>query len=271
VIDFAAALSRAIGGEATVAEAAEEPARNSEIVRLGVRWVPEGAGPDRFVAKRARDGHDREAAIYAAIRAWTPGLSVLAASWDLGDGWLGLEDVSRTHRPAITRENLLAGRGVPAPEKLTAILDALAALHSAWWEHPRLGTAPLEVRDWFANDGAHGRHVQRRHRELEPFLAAHGSSLPKGRPELLREALALLPRLWPLLRDRVVSRAGLTLTHGDCYLSQFPVSAEGRAVLLDLGDAGTNFGAYDLAYLLPTFWTRTQRAEHEEAALRRYH
>jgi hypothetical protein len=272
VTDFAAALSLAVGADALVTDAAEEPARNSEIVRLRVRWAPDGAGPPRIVAKRARDGDDREAAIYAAIRAGTPRLAAIAPSWDLGDGWLALIDLSETHGPAIAREDLLAGNGVPAPEKLAAIVDALAAFHAAWWEHPRLGAPPLEVRDWFADDDAHARHVGRRRRELEEFLATHGDSLTAGRPALLREALALLPRLWPALRTRVASRVALTLTHGDCYLNQLPVStADGRAILLDLGDAGTNFAAYDLAYLLPTFWTRAQRAEHEEPVLRRYH
>ena len=70
--DFAAALGEAVGAVARVDEATPLAARNSEIVHLRVPWSPAGAGPERIVAKRAKDGDNREIAIYAAIREGTP-------------------------------------------------------------------------------------------------------------------------------------------------------------------------------------------------------
>lgn len=39
---------------------------------------------------------------------------------------------------------------------------------------------------------------------------------------------------------------------------------------MDFQDASLNFPAYDLVYLLCTFWTRAQRAAHEDYLLHHY-
>jgi hypothetical protein len=45
----------------------------------------------------------------------------------------------------------------------------------------------------------------------------------------------------------------------------------GLTLLIDFDSAGTAPAAFDLAFLLPTFWSRAQRAAHEDPFLRRYH
>ena len=67
----------------------------------------------------------------------------------------------------------------------------------------------------------------------------------------------------------------LTLTNGDCYLTQFlcPSDPVSTAYLIDFQDVSANFGAYDLVYMFATFWTPEQRREdgREQRLLRRYH
>jgi hypothetical protein len=57
-------------------------------------------------------------------------------------------------------------------------------------------------------------------------------------------------------RSRALS--GLSVTHNDCYLTQFlcPKEAAGETCLVDFQGACTDFAARDLVYLMATFWTR---------------
>ncbi len=78
------------------------------------------------------------------------------------------------------------------------------------------------------------------------------------------------------MAHRVTRLRHITLTNGDCYLTQFLCPkdpASGSAYIIDFQAVSANFGAYDLAYLFPTFWTSVQRREQrrEERLLRRYH
>jgi aminoglycoside phosphotransferase (APT) family kinase protein len=43
------------------------------------------------------------------------------------------------------------------------------------------------------------------------------------------------------------------------------------AVVVDFDSVGGNIPAFDLVYLLATFWTPAQRREHEDRCLRVYH
>ena len=127
-----------------------------------------------------------------------------------------------------------------------------------------------EIRDWFRDPESHGRHVARRRDELNRFVAAEPGS---EHEELLRRALGVLERLWtPAWGERLRGGRGLTLVQGDAYLNQFllPRTGEGPAVVLDFGDATANPGAWDLAFLLATFWTSEQRRAHERRLLGRY-
>jgi len=86
-----------------------------------------------------------------------------------------------------------------------------------------------------------------------------------------------MPQLWErYLASRVQQPHQLTITQGDCYLSQFlcPINVDADTTyLVDFDSVSANFAAYDLANLIPTFWTRSQRYENdrERRMLRRYH
>jgi hypothetical protein len=83
-----------------------------------------------------------------------------------------------------------------------------------------------------------------------------------------------LPHLWDhYLAQRVTTLQQITLSHGDCYLTQFLCPhnpASHTTFLVDFDSVSANFGAYDLVYLLPTFWRPEQRHRHEQPLLQQY-
>ncbi len=153
--------------------------------------------------------------------------------------------------------------------------NALARFHAAFWGHPSFNTIPglTEMRWWYRDAGFHDKHVERRAGEWRKFKENFGGDVPSEWLALGESALAGLPGLFKrYIQPRLDSMQSLTISHGDCYLTQFlvPRSGKGSAFLVDFQDASLNFPAYDLVYLLCTFWTRAQRAHHEERLLRRY-
>jgi hypothetical protein len=161
---------------------------------------------------------------------------------------------------------------------MESIITALAGFHAWWWERPCSGEAArlTRVRDWFGSAELHAEHVRRRDRELEYFLACAGPDFPAELGITLKNALKRLPGLWEsYLRARVREYRQLTLTHGDCYLTNIltPNDQSGQVYLVDFDSASGNFAAFDLVYLLATFWRRSQRLENgrEQALLVAYH
>lgn len=225
----------------------------------------------------------REVAFYQVAATMADRLPMLVpcygASYDAasGDSWLLLRDVSETHRAPATREQIIAGEGVPSNEQLTAIVEALAGLHAAWWEHPALGTGSLLVSEWYCDDA----HFEMTLRELrdnwDALLRLAGTSLPAPIISLGEAILAGLPSLWePVLAKRMASRRHITISHGDCYLSQFlyplPDAPDDAVYLIDFQGACGDLPAMDLVFLLAAFWTPEQRREgrREERMLRVY-
>lgn len=264
-------LTEASGG-GTIADVRvrETDARHSRILHLELEWGE--AAPDapvRVVWKRGLDG-EREVDVYRLLRTRSglPTPRCFAAE-EFG---VLLEDLSSTHVPPVSRDELLAGRAVPPGDRIECVVDALADFHAAWWEDPVLGTGVAEIRGWFRDETSHRAHVDRRRVELDRFL-----EMEPGSPhaEVYRQALAVLERLWtPAWSARMADRTDLTLVQGDAYPNQFlvPRHGDGPAVVMDFGDATANPGAFDLAFLLATFWTRDQRAEdrREDTLLARY-
>ena len=252
-------------GAATVvaAETRANPAFNSAVAHFTLRY----AGPGPYPPTALLLNHDGalEIAFYGAVRMLLRPLAMLArclaAEYDPvpGSAFLLLEDYSATH--------------VPPDTVLGGIMAALAEFHAAWWQHPALGTSDvLMVRPWFRDAAHYTRHIARRQREWTDFDARFGGELPADLRELIVAALAGLPRLWEThLAARVEQFHHITLSQGDCYLTQFlcPAAPGERTLLVDFDSASANFAAYDLAYLLPTFWAPEQRAlEQYHAALR---
>jgi hypothetical protein len=200
-----------------------------------------------------------------------------AAISEDGLSHLLLADLSATHVTPITKPQLLAGDTMPSQQHLEQMVDAIAAFHAYWWEHPQLGTGFAIIRGWFDGPDAYTRHVERRNREWSSFAEQAGHLIPAHLHDLYKKVLAHLPALWDLyLAPRFGPMRAVTLSEGDCYFIQFlcPTTPDDTtAYLIDFDSASANLPAYDLVYMFATFWAPEQRKEagREETLLRRYH
>ncbi len=260
---------------------------NSAITHMTLTYAPDAPSeaPTRLVLK-LNDRHwgAEETQFYqlvATARLHAPMLVRcfdIAYSAETGCSHLLLEDHSATHSPPVTRARTLAGDGVPPDWQMEGIIESLARFHALFWEHPWLGKGVAEVRPWYRHEADHRRHVARREREWAQFRGSVGAELSADLHALYERALAALPRLWDrYLARRVTALRQITLSNGDCYLAQFlcPLvpSPPRQTYLIDWQAASANLAAYDLIYLMPTFWTPAQRREsdREMRLLRRYH
>lgn len=267
---------------------APNEAVNSQVVHLQVSYYPqvEPGAPSALLAKLNQDGDGAtEVDFYLqAMQQPTFKLPMLAYCYYAAidaqrlQSCLLLQDISYSHTPPVSRQALIAGDGMPSMAIMESIVTALAGFHAWWWERPCGGEAAslTRVRDWFASTGHHDLHIQRRMRELDYFLACAGPDFPAEMGKVLKNALERLPGLWETyLRARVREFRQLTLAHGDCYLTNIltPRDGTGQVYLVDFDSASGNFAAFDLVYLLATFWRRSQRLEEgrEQSLLATYH
>lgn len=187
-----------------------------------------------------------------------------------------LADVTATHTSPLTRADLLAGDSVPDEAALELAIDTLAAFHAAWWGRPELG-GEFPGGGWYGGAAQFAAHVVRRRGEWERFIAAEGDWFPAELRAVYEDAFARLPYAWAVdFGERLAARRGLTLGHGDCYLSQFLVPRPGIVAptyLIDFQGVTADCPAFDLAHMFAAFWTRAQRQEgdREQRCLRRYH
>ena len=265
------------------------PAFNSAISHLHVAYGPGSSpgAPRALVLKRnlseewARRGGKSEVEFYTEVRSWRDELPMIVPCYDAaydsatGDSHLLLLELSASHEPLITRDEIIALHGVPTEGRLEQVVDIVARLHAHWWEHPSLVDGTREVSGWYGTRERFEEHIQRQRRDWDIFLASSGADLPAGVQSLYKEALEHLPVLWDRgLGERVTAGTNMTLVHGDCYLSQFlyPRDGSGTAYLVDWQGASPDLPSIDLTHLFPTFWTPEQRHERdrERRLLQRY-
>lgn len=226
---------------------------------------------------------EREVAFYQVAAQMAGRLPMLvpcyAAGYDAdsGDSWLLLSDVSGTHQSPVTREQLIAGTGVPTDEQLAAMVEALAGLHAAWWQHPALGTGSLLMSEWYRDPACFASSHKEFTENWNALRQMGEATLPTATCALYDAALAGLPHIWErLLAERVASRSQFTISHGDCYFSQFlcpgAESADNTTYLIDFQGACGDLPAMDLVFLFATFWSAEQRQHHqrEHRLLRAY-
>lgn len=217
---------------------------------------------DRPVALTSAMGA-REVAFYTQVAPHTPALPSLrcyaaAHDRDSGDWHLVLEDVSATHTQS--EWPLL-----PAEHACEGAMDALAALHAAWWDRPRL-------QEWDPIPAADERQarIRRTQEEVVAFVDYLGDRLSLARRRTYEDALAMLPRLWRwVTRERA-----RTLVHGDAHLWNvlFPREAgHGPVYLCDWQNWHAGIPAQDPAYQMVLDWDAERRARLEVPLLRRYH
>jgi hypothetical protein len=281
------ALRRAgvLDGERVVAaEARPNPAFNSSVTHLDLAYDREPPGaPRALVLKLNRDGWgEAEAGLYQLAMPVASTLPMLVpcygAAYDpvAGTSHCLLRDVSTTHRPPVTRARVLALDGVPSTDQLHAMVDALAAFHAHWWEHPDFGTGVLMPPTSFRDADARAKRIREREEQFRRFVDAAGSSVAPDVLRLCERTLAGLPRLWErYYGSRFQHLRRTTVVNGDCYFAQFLCpyvpGAEGT-YLIDFQESSVHMPAEDLVFMFATFWTRKQRREddRERRLLGRY-
>ena len=273
-------LGEVLGGEITNISLQPNDAFNSSMAHLTVAYSNQAELPANLILKLNKD-HDGQNEIQFYRFAASMELPMIPGrlGWDYdsqtGFSYLVIEDISNSHMPPIKREQLLALDGVPGMEHLSLILDAIAQFHARFWEHPLFGSIPVttEMRWWYRDEEFHAKHVERRTNEWGKFVDEFKDEVPNEWIAIGESALEMLPRLFESrIKPRLRSKRALTMSQGDCYLTQFlvPRNGLGQAHLIDFQDASVNFPAYDLVYLFATFWTREQRAEIEQKLLGQY-
>ena len=242
--------------------------------------------PQKVVVKLNEDeGGENEVALYLLAMAQPQPLTMLipcyGAAYDAAKGtsYIVLKDLSDTHAPPANRTQIVQGRAVLPEPIMTKIIEAIAEFHAYWWQSPEFkhNNTVVDVR-WYQDKAHFEAHLARREREYAQFKAEAAHEVPAEVITFYDEVFARLPQLWEShFEARVLIFKNLTITTGDSYLNQFlcPKDKEGvndRTYLMDFQDAGVNFGPFDLAYLMASFWTPAQRHHEqlEEKMLRRY-
>jgi hypothetical protein len=169
-----------------------------------------------------------------------------------------LDDVSATHAGGAPFEP-------PAVEQAGSAMDALAAFHAFWWDHPALNEVEsLPTDQSMAQVVAHIRE------RFPDFACALQGLVSPSQRAIYDRVLAALPDLW----QRVVGGQHLTLIHGDANFLNVMLPRDpyqDRALLIDWQLYGVSFAAEDLAHLMPLFWDRVSRQRMEMPLLQRYH
>jgi Ecdysteroid kinase-like family len=269
-------LSGGLQQPVQILERRSNSAFNSAVVHLTVRSESPDI-PERLIVKLNANGDgEYEIRFYQLAQRYfpLPHPRTLAFAFENGFSTLIQEDLSATHKTPVSREDVLAGRGIPSATHLRQMTETLARFHAYWWEHPALKSS-IPIRPWYGNEVEFRAHVQRRQREWAAFTAKV-EDFPEDLRQLYTDALAHLPQLWTkYLASRVTNYRGLTMSNGDCYFAQFlcPINENGQAYLVDFQEASGNFCAFDLVFMFAVFWTPEQRreGERESGLLRHYY
>jgi thiamine kinase-like enzyme len=171
-----------------------------------------------------------------------------------------LEDLTESH--FIATEWPLP----PTFEQCDAMVQALAGIHAAWWDHPRLG---VSIGNW-RNPEGWDQLLRTMADQFTWFTDRYGAMMPPERRDLYRRLLDRAPRLLA----RYYSRRNLTIIHGDAHPWNFflPRANEGQKVrLLDWEDWGLDTATDDLAYMMAMLWYPDRRRRMERPLLDRYH
>jgi thiamine kinase-like enzyme len=171
-----------------------------------------------------------------------------------------LEDLTESH--FIATEWPLP----PTLEQCHNIAEALARLHAAWWDSPRLDGSVGTWRDTDAFDQALRSFAG----QLASFTDRFGEHLPAERRDLYQRLLDHAPRLLA----RYHSHRNLTVIHGDAHSWNFflPRHGGGENVrLIDWEDWSINTATNDLAYMMAMLWYPDRRRRMERPLLDRYH
>ena len=184
-----------------------------------------------------------------------------AAEYDpeTGIAYCLLEDRTMTHRAGTLT-------AIASEVQLRAVVEALAQLHAAFWNHPYvLHTLLPSTVEVFVDDFTY--HRQR----LNELSRALGNRLPVDWQAILSK---FIDRAHDLQLARLTTQGDLTLAHSDPHLGNvlFPRNADAdHALLIDFAFARTWWGSRDVAFALTFATDPPQRRAVESALVQHYH
>jgi hypothetical protein len=213
-------------------------------------------------SERAHSGH-REVEFYAQAGEVSAGVVPRCfeafLDQDTKDWHLLLEDLTDSH---------VIGTKWPLPptiEQCESIITALARLHAAWWDNPRLG---VSVGTWLDSETTK-QGITKLADRYKVFAERLGDRLPTKRRDLYKRFLDAAPGL--LVRYH--SRRMLSLVHGDAHVWNFFLPRDGGddVRLFDWDAWRIGLATNDLAYMMATHWYRERRQRMEQKLLDHYH
>ncbi len=235
--------------------------RDTDAPTSGVVKLP-CVEPENLAVAHALGLYERELRFYEDIAPTTP-LRIPERYY---------ADRSDDGRFVLLLENMSAGYrvgdqvvGATTAEAL-AIVDALAPLHVAWWESPRLGAL-----DWLPvpNAPAYMGAVPDIYRQGLPVLEADWAD--KVTPGSVDVARRLDPKFEALMHR--TAEGPVTFAHSDTRLDNifFPVSPADGVAFIDFQLVLRQRGAADIAYLVGTSMQIDAARNDWEPVLRRWH
>ena len=152
------------------------------------------------------------------------------------------------------------------PEDAVHVIDAAAALHSFWWNSPK-----LDDLTWLrpVNNDAY-RSAQDQYEQVWPgFVRRFGDRLP---PRAMAIGEAYQPRIGALF-DWVAEHSPRTIAHTDFRLDNlFFDHPDGSPVtVIDWQLSVRSLGPMDISYFLAESLSPDDRRAHEQSLLERYH
>jgi aminoglycoside phosphotransferase (APT) family kinase protein len=244
----------------------------SEAARLLLSYTPEAPGerPPSLIVKWSRpDTHPenratglREVAFYQlAADAPLPAPRCYHAAADAGGAaHLLLQDLGVTHTQ----------RPLPialSPDHARGAAQALARLHAAWWNHPRLG---VDVGERLTPEAA-GQSTQRLLASFPAFVDFLGDALLP--PQRAAYERILSSDFLQRRARRLLALDTVTLIHGDAHTGNLmlPRAPDDEVLLIDWQRWAIDVPLYDLAFLMALHWSSERRAALERPVLEAYH
>lgn len=243
----------------------------SSVARLAVSYTADAppAAPRQLFLKLTTPevgAHfsRREVEFYQRAAPCAPELPLLrcydaAFAEQSGHAHLLFADVTETHtQPPVPLP--------PREDECAAVVECLAELHARWWDDARLGVDIGRLTTEAEFDEL--RRLIAKH--LAGFCDFMGDRLTPARRARYEQVLAGSMHPW----RRMLTRAGLTLTHGDAHWWNFLYPrnvGDGRVLIFDWHLWHVDAPLKDLAYLIAFNWFPERRARLEEPLLRHYH
>ena len=238
----------------------------STVVKLAVAYSADApASAPRRLFVKAPKPHKlhrgrREVRFYTEVAPLMPGVPLprcfgVVEEPASGVPALLLEDLSGTH----------AGTEWPVPRaSMEGMLDALARLHAAWWDHPHLvEAAGADIADDLQAIFARGDHYWS---QLAPALHERFST------EACRAYEHWFEAAQPLLLARATGGRDRTLCHPDSHYGNFLLPrTDGTVYIVDWHGYRTGWGAQDVAMLIARSQPPEQLADGGYDLVRFYH